>query len=153
MREPTSATAQTTVCPIDSFVRRPGPSASRAQQSLNWLNFFVATIGTGFDAFVPAYLATYSWKRVEIGAVSSVDTLASTFAQVPAGALVDAIHRRRALLATALMIIAGAVSYWPRFPMRLPVVLALVLHDLTSSVIGPAITAKRCVQNRCTYCQ
>src|SRR6516162_10071900 len=74
-------------------------AGSAPSRGLDWLNFFIAAIGTGFGAFVPAYLAAQSWTQAEVGAVLSVDTLASMFSQVPAGALVDAMPRRRTLLA------------------------------------------------------
>lgn len=114
---------------------------SRNQRALSWLNLFLAAVQAGFGAFVPAYLAAQSWGQAETGAVLSADTLAAMVSQVPAGALVDAMRRRRALLAFAVLLIAAAALTLALLPMRPPVVLALVLHSLASSVITPAIAA------------
>lgn len=142
MSRSTGAAGRNTVCTTDCRCSDPGgTSASHAQHGLSWLNFFVAAIQAGFGAFVPAYLAAQAWSQVEIGAALSVDTLASMFAQVPAGALVDAIHRRRTLLGSAIMLITVAALTLAVVPIRVPAVLALVLHSLASSVIGPAIAA------------
>jgi MFS family permease len=109
--------------------------------ALSWLNFFIAAVQAGFGAFVPGYLAARSWGQAEIGAALSVDTLTAVFSQLPAGALVDAVRRRRALLAVAVVLIAAAALTVGMMPVGLPVVVALVLHSLASSVVGPAIAA------------
>jgi MFS family permease len=90
---------------------------------------------------VPAYLAAQSWTQAEVGAVLSVDTLASMFSQVPAGALVDAMPRRRTLLAVTLSLVAVAALILAAAPAHLPVFLALVLHSIAISVVAPAIAA------------
>lgn len=142
MSGPTGAGARGTVRSTDCLCGdRGGMRASRGQRGLSWLNFFVAAMGTGFGAFVPGYLAAQAWTQMEIGAVLSMDTLASMVGQVPAGALVDAIRRRRALLGVAISLIAVAALTLAVIPIRLPVVLALVLHSVASAVIGPAIAA------------
>jgi MFS family permease len=114
---------------------------SRNQRALSWLNFFVAAAETGFGAFVPAYLAAQSWGQTEIGAVLSVGTLTAMFSQVPAGALVDVIRRRRVLLGAAMVIIGAAALILVVLPMRWPVLIALVLQSVASSVMAPGIAA------------
>src|SRR5258708_4072922 len=41
--------------------------AKRSQIGLDWLNFFIADVQTGFGPFVAVYLATQHWTQSEIG--------------------------------------------------------------------------------------
>lgn len=113
----------------------------RAALGLDAFNGLAAAVQTGFGAFVPLYLAGAAWGQAAIGLALSVQTLASMALQVPGGALVDASHRRRTLLAAAIGTIGLAAAVLAALPFRVPVLLALVLQAGGAAVMAPAIAA------------
>jgi MFS family permease len=116
----------------------PRPGSHRA---LDWLNFFVADAQTGFGPFVAVYLTTQKWTQVEIGFALTLGTVTSLISQLPAGALVDAVHNKRAVASAALCGIAAAALLMAILPDRLPVLLAQIAHGFASCIITPAIAA------------
>ena len=111
----------------------------RSSAGLDWLNFFVANVQTGFGPFIAAYLASQAWTQGQIGLALSIGTLTTMMVQVPAGALVDAVRDKRRLATLAVAAIAGAALMLAAFPDRLPVWLAEVLHGVASCLLGPVI--------------
>src|SRR5207244_3340773 len=69
--------------------------SKRSQNGLDWLNFFIADVQTGFGPFVAVYLASLNWLQGQIGLLLTVSTLASIASQAPGGALVDAAASKR----------------------------------------------------------
>ena len=61
-------------------------TAASAGSGLDWFNFFVANIQTGFGPFIAVYLTTQGWTQTQIGLALSVGTLAAMASQLPAGA-------------------------------------------------------------------
>jgi MFS family permease len=116
----------------------PARGDSRA---LDWLNFFVADVQTGFGAFVAVYLTAEKWTQMQIGLALTLGTVVSILAQLPAGALVDAVSNKRRVAAGGLIGIIAAALLLAVWPTELPVLLAQVLHAVASSVITPAIAA------------
>ena len=81
----------------------------RSLRSLEWLNFFLADVQTGLGPFLAAYLASSGWNPGRVGYALTFGGLVSVAMQTPAGAVIDAVHRKRALLATSLgVLVAGA---------------------------------------------
>ncbi len=121
--------------------RRRKAASARSQRALDWLNFFVADVQTGFGPFVAVYLTEAAWTQADIGAVLSVGTIVVMLAQMPIGALIDAAPSKRAVAGTALVGIGFSAllfAAWPIFPV---VLLARVVHGLASCALGPAIAA------------
>ena len=121
----------------------PGDRARdrRSGIGLDWLNFFTANLQTAFGPFVSVYLTQRAWTQGDIGLALSVGYVAGMAAQVPAGALVDAITRKaRAAAAAILAIVAGALIL-AFLPTLLPVLAAEVSHAFASCMLGPAIAA------------
>ena len=98
-------------------------------------------IQTGFGAFVPAYLSVEGWRQTQIGAVLSIETIASMLFQIPGGALVDATAHRRRLMAGSIVMISVSAAMIAAMPSFWPVAIALVLHDFVSAAQPPAIAA------------
>jgi MFS family permease len=113
----------------------------RSQRSLDWLNFFVADVQTGFGPFVAVYLTTQAWSEVQIGFALSLGTLTAMLSQVPAGMLVDAAHDKRRMALLALVAIALSAVLLAAFPSRLPVLTSEVLHGFASCILNPSIAA------------
>ena len=77
----------------------------RSQVGLNALNFRVGAIQTAFGPFFTVYLTQKGWNQVDIGFSLSVGTAAALIFQLPAGALIDAVHLKRVAIAFALLMI------------------------------------------------
>jgi hypothetical protein len=75
----------------------------RSQVGLSALNFRVGAIQTAFGPFFTVYLTQKVWNQVDIGFSLSVGTAAALILQLPAGALIDAVHLKRVAIAVALL--------------------------------------------------
>jgi predicted MFS family arabinose efflux permease len=105
------------------------------------LNFFLADVQTGVGPFLAIYLAGYGWNEQRVGVALTVGGIAGILTQTPAGALVDRLRSKRALIAAAVVALAvGAllIAFLPNF---WSVMSAQILIGGTSSVFGPAICA------------
>src|SRR6204780_1918008 len=86
------------------------PPSVRTLRGLDWLNFFLADVQTGVGPFLAIYLAGYGWNEQRVGIALTVGGIAGIVAQTPAGALVDRLHSKRALIAaTVIALAAGAL--------------------------------------------
>jgi MFS family permease len=113
----------------------------RSERALDWLNFFVANVQTGFGPFIAVYLTAQAWTDVEVGIALSVGTATMMLAQVPAGILVDSTPRKRLLARVAMIGVAMSAILLAAWPSRLPILTAEVLHGVASCVLAPAIAA------------
>ncbi|HET8997254.1 MAG TPA: MFS transporter [Acetobacteraceae bacterium] len=118
----------------------PRPSA-RSQRGLDWLNFFIADVETAFGPFVAVYLASYGWSQGTIGSVLTINTAVALATQAPAGALVDWIHVKRAVIAGCLLLIAGGSLLIALFPTYFPVAAGELLHGITGGAVRTALAA------------
>ncbi|MCB4821509.1 MFS transporter [Roseicella aerolata] len=113
----------------------------RSARGLDWLNFFIADVQTGFGPFVAVYLAAQEWTEFEIGLALSVGAFTAMISQVPAGAVVDATPRKRLAALAALVSLALSALLLAAWPAPLPVLFSLVLHGFASCVLAPAVAA------------
>ncbi|GAB2878601.1 MFS transporter [Paraburkholderia jirisanensis] len=114
---------------------------ARSLRSLDWLNFFVANVQTGFGPFIASYLATHKWTQGEIGLALSVGTISAMVSQVPGGAVVDALRNKKAAAAWATIAIIASAILLATSPTVLPVMAAEVLHGFASCMLVPAMAA------------
>jgi MFS family permease len=90
-------------------VSNPLQGQQRSLRSLQWLNFFLADVQTGLGPFLAAYLASSGWRPDRVGFALTFGGLVTVAMQTPAGAVIDALHRKRTLLVTCLaLLVAGA---------------------------------------------
>jgi MFS family permease len=120
-------------------LRTPGSWQSR--YGLDWTNFFLADVQTGFGTFVAFYLAGLGWSKSSVGLALATGTLASVAMQIPGGALSDAVRWKRALVAVGIIMIAAAALILAFAPSRILVFVAEVLHGGTGGIVTPAISA------------
>jgi MFS family permease len=83
-------------------------ASGQSLRGLDWFNFFLSGVLTGFGPFVALYLAGRSWTQVEIGFVLTASGLAALATQVPGGELLDTVQAKRPLVALGVAIIAAA---------------------------------------------
>jgi MFS family permease len=110
-------------------------------RGLDWLNFFLAGVLTGFGPFLTLYLTGRGLTKVEIGSVLTAGGLAGLLVQVPGGELLDMVRSKRPLVALGVVTVAGAalvLALWPRFT---PALVAELLLGVTGGFLGPAVTA------------
>jgi MFS family permease len=110
-------------------------------RSLEWLNFFLADVQTGLGPFLAAYLASSGWNPGRVGYALTFGGLVAVAMQTPAGAVIDAVHRKRALLWVSLgVLVAGAFLLMGHLsPMT--VYSAQFLIGASGPFLGPTVAA------------
>jgi len=126
--------------PAPSIETKTSPSR-RTLRGLDWLNFLLADVQTGVGPFLAIYLAGYKWNEERVGLALTVGGIAGILTQTPAGALVDFLRSKRALVGVAVAALAAGALLIALFPSFWPVMGAQVLIGGTSSVFIPAICA------------
>jgi MFS family permease len=113
----------------------------RSLRAVQWLNFFLADVQTGLGPFLAAYLASSGWNPGRVGYALTFGGLVSVAMQTPAGAVIDAVHRKRAILAASLgILVAGAVLLMGHLsPVR--VYAAQFLISGSGPFLGPTVAA------------
>src|ERR1700689_5820251 len=122
----------------ESDVKTPSAQTLRG---LDWLNFFLADVQTGVGPFLAIYLAGYKWNEQSVGIALTVGGIAGILTQTPAGALVDRLHSKRAMIAGGVIALAVGALLIALLPSFWSVMSAQVLIGGTSSIFGPAICA------------
>ncbi|MGP0093515.1 MAG: MFS transporter [Xanthobacteraceae bacterium] len=133
---------------IPQLLRRPAKAAAPRAGSvagslrgLDWFTFFLADIQTGFGPFVAVYLTGQAWSQTDIGLVLTAGGLFALAAQMPGGAIVDAVRSRHliaSLAIAAICVSALTLAIWPLFPV---VMAGRILQAGASCVLGPVIAA------------
>lgn len=114
---------------------------ARSLRALDWLNFFVSNVQTGFGPFIASYLAAHKWTQGEIGVALSIGTLSAMASQVPGGAAVDAIRDKKRAAAWAIVAIVLSAVLLAASPTLVPVMAAEVFHGFASCMLVPAMAA------------
>jgi predicted MFS family arabinose efflux permease len=116
-------------------------AAKPTLRGLDWLNFFLADVQTGVGPFLAIYLAKYGWNEQLVGAALAAGGIAGIVAQTPAGALVDRVRSKRALIAVGVIALAAGALVIAILPRLWPVMIAQLLIGASSSIFIPAICA------------
>ena len=117
------------------------PASRQSRHGLDWLNFFLADMQTGYGSFVAYYLAGLGWSQGAIGLALTVDNLLAVLGQIPGGAIADGTTRKRGLAALAIIAIAVASLVLAFAPSRWLIYGAEGLHGLTAGVTTAAIAS------------
>src|SRR5580658_1926908 len=110
-------------------------------RGLDWLNFFLADVQTGVGPFLAIYLAGYKWNEQSVGIALTVGGIAGILTQTPAGASVDRLRSKRAMIAGGVIALAVGALLIALLPTFWSVMSAQILIGGTSSIFGPAICA------------
>jgi len=131
--------------PDSTEARRPIETSKRPSRrtlrGLDGLNFFLADVQTGIGPFLAIYLAGYKWNEERVGLALTVGGIAGILAQTPAGALVDSLRAKRALIGAAVAAVAAGALITALCPSFWPVMAGQILIGSTSSVFIPVICA------------
>jgi MFS family permease len=137
----TTGLAMKTACEPESLTGiQPSPSPGTLR-GLDWLNFLLADVQTGVGPFLATFLAGQGWNEQRVGFALTVGGIAGILTQTPAGALVDRLRSKRALIATGVVALAMGALLIAIVPTFWSVVSAQVFIGGTSSVFGPAVCA------------
>jgi predicted MFS family arabinose efflux permease len=127
-----------TGAPDSDAEKRP---SARSLRGLDWLNFLLADVQSGVGPFLAIYLAGYGWNEERVGLALTIGGIAGIAAQTPAGALVDWLESKRALIAAAVVALAIGSLLIAFFPSFATVVTAQAFIGVMSSLFMPAIAA------------
>ncbi len=116
-------------------------SQRRTLSAIEWLNFFLADVQTGLGPFLAACLAASGWRASRVGFALTLAGLVTVGMQIPAGGIIDAVHRKRLLIGGGLAVLtAGALLLvGPLTPLR--VYSAQVLIGGAGPFLAPTVTA------------
>src|SRR5947199_4484439 len=115
-----------------------GSISQQSRRGLDWMNFFVADVQTGFGTFVAFYLAELGWPKSQVGLVLAAGTISSVIAQIPGGALVDSLPWERGLAAIGIGMISASALILALMPSFFLVFFAEILHGLSGSILTAA---------------
>jgi MFS family permease len=118
-----------------------GSISQQSRQGLDWLNFFLADVQTGFGAFVAFYLAELGWPKAQVGLALAAGTIAALIAQIPGGALVDAAPWKRGLAGIGICMIGLSALIFALAPAHVFVFVAQILNGVSGAIVTPAIAA------------
>lgn len=116
-------------------------SSHQSRRGLDWMNFFIADVQTGFGTYVAFYLAQNGWSEGNIGLALTAGGVAGVLSQIPGGALSDALTWKRGLVAVGIVTIGIAALMLAVSHSFVPVLCAELLHGVTAGIITPAIGA------------
>ncbi len=117
-------------------------AAEASRKPLDWLNFLLADVRGGVGPFLAIYLmSSEHWDAGSIGIALSIGGMATVSAQGPAGALVDAVRWKRALIGVAAIAVAAAALVMALAPSFWPVAIAQAANGAADAVFPVAISA------------
>jgi MFS family permease len=104
MPDPKSTAEQPAPLDLDNDPKKGSIRALRA------LNFFIADVQNGMGPYMALFLqSSVHWGPARIGSALAAGNIAQVLAQTPAGALIDHLRQKRALLLIGIGLIALAV--------------------------------------------
>jgi MFS family permease len=118
-----------------------GSISRQSRQGLDWLNFFLADVQTGFGAFVAFYLAELGWQKGQVGLALAAGTVAAVIAQIPGGAFVDFAPWKRGVAAIGICMIGASALILALVPVFPLVFVAQILNGVSGGIVTPAIAA------------
>jgi hypothetical protein len=120
---------------------REGVSAAK-QWPLDWLNFFLADVKDGLGPFLAIFLmSSQHWDAGRIGVVLTIAGVAAVITRGPGGALVDAVHWKRTLIAIGAMAVAIAAVVMALVPQFWPIAAAQAISGVADAIFPSAVAA------------
>ncbi|WBO61115.1 MULTISPECIES: MFS transporter [unclassified Acidocella] len=121
----------------------PGNKTNRVRLEiwpLQALNFFMADMQAGIGPFLSVFLLAHHWTSGPIGTVMTFGGLAGMVMTAPAGALVDATHRKRLLIVLTGICTVAASSLILLSQEFWMIAASQVATAIAGAAIGPAVT-------------
>lgn len=121
----------------------PAPAAPRGSvRALRAVNFFIADVQNGMGPYMALFLqSSVGWGPAQIGSALAAGNIAQVLAQTPAGALIDNLRQKRALLIVGIGLIMTGMLGTAFFTVR-PVVLGgQALVGIAGAIFPPCLAA------------
>ncbi|MDQ1231428.1 MFS transporter [Sphingomonas sp. SORGH_AS_0879] len=126
----------------------PRPSHARRERlpALDAMNFFLADVRDGLGPYLAIYLVSvrgpsHGWNEASAGVVMTIAGIAGLIANAPAGALIDRVHAKRAVLVAAAVAVTLASASLPFVEGFWAVAAGQSLAAVAASVFAPGIAA------------
>ncbi|WP_267435358.1 MFS transporter [Sphingomonas sp. GM_Shp_1] len=126
----------------------PRPSHARRERlpALDAMNFFLADVRDGLGPYLAIYLVSvrgpsHGWNEASAGVVMTIAGIAGLIANAPAGALIDRVHAKRAVLVAAAVAVTLASASLPFVEGFWAVAAGQSLAAIAASVFAPGIAA------------
>lgn len=121
------------------------PSA-RSLRGLDALNFFLADVRDGLGPYLAIYLLavrgpTHGWDEATIGSVITVAGIVGLLSQTPAGALIDRVRGRRAVIVVAALLVTISSVALPFAHGFALVAVTQAVASVAGAVFAPAMAA------------
>src|SRR6267154_6531342 len=115
-------------------------AANRAP--LDWLNFLLGNVKDGLGPFLAIFLmSSQHWDSGSIGIVLTISGVTTAVTRGPFGALVDAVHWKRTLIAVGVLAVAIAAVTMSLIPTFWPVAIAQVFSGAADAIFPSAVAA------------
>jgi MFS family permease len=122
--------------------KETGGASKRSLLALDALYLILADVRGGLGPFLAVYLASvHRWDPARIGAAMAVMGFAGLASQTPAGAIIDAVREKRAVIAVAFALVAFGALAMVLMPTATVVLSAQALIGSAGAVFGPALAA------------
>ncbi len=110
--------------------------------ALDWLNFLLADVQGGLGPFLAIFLtSSQHWDPGRAGIVLTIGGIATVLASTPAGALVDAVSWKRALIAIGAVVVAAASALIALYPQFWIAAFAQAANGVADAIFPMAVTA------------
>ncbi|MEK9211943.1 MFS transporter [Sphingomonas sp. 2378] len=126
----------------------PRPSHARRERlpALDAMNLFLADVRDGLGPYLAIYLVSvrgpsHGWNEASAGVVMTIAGIAGLIANAPAGALIDRVYAKRAVLVAAAVAVTLASASLPFVEGFWAVAAGQSLAAVAASVFAPGIAA------------
>lgn len=121
-------------------------TSRQSLRGLDGLNFFLADVRDGLGPYLAIYLLavrgpTHGWDEATIGTVITVAGIVGLLSQTPAGALIDRVRNRRAIIVIAALLVTISSVALPFADGFALVTITQAVASVAGAVFGPAIAA------------
>lgn len=115
-------------------------------RALDALNFFLADVRDGLGPYLAIYLIavrgpSHGWDEATVGSVITIAGIVGLVAQTPAGALIDRVRNRRAIIVVAALLVTLSSVALPFVGGFALVTATQAIASLAGAVFAPAIAA------------
>jgi MFS family permease len=126
------------VAPADT-----APDAKKGSlRALKAVNFFIADVQNGMGPYMALFLqSSVGWGPAQIGSALAAGNIAQVLAQTPAGALIDNLRQKRALLIIGIALIMTGMLGTAFFTTRPVVMAGQALVGIAGAIFPPCLAA------------
>jgi MFS family permease len=120
----------------------PPESKKGSLRALKAVNFFIADVQNGMGPYMALFLqSSAGWGPAQIGSALAAGNIAQVLAQTPAGALIDNLRQKRALLIIGIALIMTGMLGTAFFTTRPVVMAGQALVGIAGAIFPPCLAA------------